>query len=469
MGGYFMEATKEVSQRDVRKKIYSMILPITIESVLQMAAGFVSAIFIGRLDAVAISALGISNRITNIIWALFKGISTGGSVFVAQSYGAQDHKKIRHVIMQTLLSCLIFVAILAVILFLNGDYFLKLIYKNSSEVLRANAFEYIKVVCFGLPFLVIMLVVASALQGMGNAKTPMKIAFIVNGTNILISPLLIFGKLGLPALGLRGAALGLVIAQFTGAMVGLFVLFNKNGVLATYKNKEAFKLDGKQIKEIYRVGMPTAFESIFWQVSAIILTALILNYGEVAMASYQQGLQAESISYMPAVGFAVAATAFAGQTIGANNRKLGKRYMKEILIGSTILTSVSSIILLFFSQQVMMLLTDKQPIIELGSKYLILMGLVQIPQNLAACFNGALRGAGFTKVPMYCAGIGLWIVRIPLALYFTYVLKLSIIAIWAAMCVDLVVRFFISIGFYKYKNIFKEEAVEKEEKADLVF
>ncbi|WP_017413430.1 MATE family efflux transporter [Clostridium tunisiense] len=455
-----MEETTEMSQKEVRKKIYSMILPITFESVLQMMAGFVAAGFIGRLDAVAISALGISNRITNIIWALFKGISTGGSVFVAQSYGARDHKKIKHVAMQTLLSCLMLVIILAVILFFNGDFFLGTIYKNSSETLRANAYEYIKIVAFGLPFQVIMLVVAAVLQGMGNAKTPMKIAFIMNGTNVIVSPIFIFGFLGIPALGLRGAAVGLVIAQFVGAMVGLYVLFNKDGVLAGSKSKESFVLDKHQIKEVYKVGMPSALESIFWQVSAIILTTLILRYGDIAMASYQQGLQAESISFMPAVGFAVAATAFTGQTIGARNKKLGKRYMREILIGSTILTTFSSVILLFLPHFVMGLLTDKQPIIELGSKYLILMGLVQIPQNISACLNGALRGAGFTKVPMYSAGIGIWLVRIPLAFYFTYVLKLSVIAIWSAMCIDLVVRFMVSILFYKRKNIYKEEDTE---------
>jgi putative MATE family efflux protein len=452
-----VEETKEVSQREVRKRIYSMILPITFESVLQMTAGFIASAFIGRLDAIAMSALGISSRLTNIIWALFKGISTGGSVFVAQSYGAQDHKKIKHVAMQTLLSCLMLVIILAVILFFNGDFLLRTIYKNSSETLRSLAYEYIKIIVFGLPFQVIMLVVAAILQGMGNAKTPMKIAFIMNGTNIMVSPIFIFGLFGLPVLGLRGAAVGLVIAQFVGAMVGLYVLFNKNGVLAGSRTKEHFALDKYQIKEVYRVGMPSALESIFWQTSAIILTTLILRYGDVAMASYQQGLQAESISFMPAVGFAVAATAFTGQSIGANNRKLGKRYMREILIGSTILTSFSSIILLFLPHFVMGLLTDKQPVIELGAKYLILMGLVQIPQNIAACLNGSLRGAGFTKVPMYSAGIGIWLVRIPLALYFTYVLDLGIIAIWSAMCVDLVVRFIISILFYRSKNIYREE------------
>lgn len=450
-----MEKTGDMNRKAIRKKIYSMIIPITFESILQMTAGFVSAAFIGRLDIVAISALGISSRITQIIWAFFKGITTGGSVFVAQAYGANKLEKVRKVIVQTLISCVLLVIILAAFIQINGEIFLKIF--NPSADLLLEAEGYLKIVSFGLPFVVIMLVVASSLQGMGNGKSPMKIALIMNATNILISPILIFGKLGFPAMGLKGAAIGLVIAQFIGASLGIYTLFSRNGVLHKCLSKQWFKIDMAQVKDVYRVGFPSSLESMFWQFASIILTTLILTFGETAMASYQLGLQAESISYMPAVGFSVAATAFTGQALGGNNKNLGKAYMKEILIGSTILTTVSSALLLFFPKLIMMLLTDNVDIINLGAKYLILMGLVQIPQNISACINGSLRGAGFTKIPMYCAGIGIWIVRIPLALIFTKILNLSIIAIWTAMCIDLVVRLIVSLLFYKKYKIFSED------------
>ncbi|GCD08619.1 MATE family efflux transporter [Clostridium tagluense] len=451
------EKEKISDKKQVRKKIYSMILPITIENILQMTAGFVSMAMIGRIDAIAIVSLGLSARITQIIWALFKGITTGGVVFVAQAYGSGNSKKVKHVIQQTLLSSIILVFMFQQLVYWKASLLLEIF--NPKPDLLANAVIYLKIVSWGLPFMAIMLVVAGVLQATGNAKTPMKIALIMNLTNIVFSFILIFGKLGMPALGIRGAAIATIIAQFTGAILGIYVLFNKSGILYSLLNRKFFKLDLVQISKVYKVGMPTALESIFWQISAIILTRVILSYGEVAMASYQLGLQAESISFMPATGFGVAATAFIGQAVGAKDSMLGRKYMKELLKGSAMITSVSAFILIFFPESVMRLLTNDVKIIKMGVIYLIVMGLVQLPQNIAGVFNGALRGAGYTKVPMIVAGVGIWVIRIPLSLLLTYKFNMTINAIWVVMGLDLVVRFILSLTLYKTRDIYNNELV----------
>ena len=453
-----MEDKEKINDtKEVRKKIYSMILPITIENILQMTAGFVSMAMIGRIDAIAIASLGLSTRITQIIWALFKGVTTGGTVFVAQAYGSGNHKKVKHVIQQTLLSSIILVFMLQQLVFWKAPLLLKIF--NPKPHLLANAGIYLKIASWGLPFVAIMLVVAGVLQATGNAKTPMQIALIMNLTNIVFSFILIFGKFGMPAMGIRGAAIATVIAQFTGAMLGIYVLFNKAGMLNSLCNRKFFKLDLKEIGKVYKVGMPTALESIFWQISAIILTRVILSFGEIAMASYQLGLQAESISYMPAMGFSVAATAFIGQAVGAKDEILGRKYMKELLKGSAILTSISASILIFFPGAVMRLLTNDAKVIKIGVIYLIIMGLVQLPQNIAGVLNGALRGAGYTKVPMIVAGVGIWVIRIPLALLLTYKFNMSIKAIWIVMGLDLIVRFILSFTLYKTRDLYNKELV----------
>jgi Na+-driven multidrug efflux pump len=91
------------------------------------------------------------------------------------------------------------------------------------------------------------------------------------------------------------------------------------------------------------------------------------------------------------------------------------------------------------------------------------MGLVQFPQNTTGVLAGAMRGAGYTKVPMMVAGIGLWGVRVPLALLMTYVFKQTIIAIWVVMCVDLVFRFFVCFFYYRSKNIYESHLVTDSE------
>lgn len=441
----------------IRKKIYKLILPITVDNILQMVAGLVSMGMIGRVNTLSVGAIGLSTRITQIVWAIFKGLTTGATVFVAQAYGAKDFKRLKHVIQQTLLSTIVFVVFLQQIIFWNASFFLSIF--NPKPDLMASASLYLKTVSWGLPFWVIMIIVSGVLQGMGNASTPMKITGIMNVLNIIIGYIVIFGNFGMPKLGIFGAALGLVIAQIIGAFLGLYVLFNKNGVLGGMLNLNFFKFDFKEILNVYKVGTPTAFESIFWQLAAIILTRVILSFGVVALAAYQIGLNAESISFTPALGFSVAATALVGQALGSQDGELGRKYLKELIKGSAILTILLSSLLLFMPRQIMGLLTTDKSVIALGAKYLFLMGLVQLPQNISGVLNGSLRGAGYTWVPMVVAFTGIWLIRVPVSLVLTYIFNLNVVAIWIVICIDQITRFALSIFIYKTKNIYKAKAI----------
>lgn len=451
------EKEKTVDIKLVRGKILNMILPITVERVLQMAAGMVSMAMVGRIDTNAVSALGIGNRITQIVFALFNGISIGATVFVSQSYGAKNYKKLSSVVQQTLLASFSIVIILQQIIFWNSSSVLNIF--NPDPELMDSAISYLRVVSFGLPFQAIMLIVSGSLQGTGNTKTPMFITMTMNGINLVLGYAFIFGAFGFPKLGIVGAGLSLAIAQFIAAMIGLYVLFRKNGILHSLRNRRFFRFDFKQITDILKVGLPSSMESLLFQFAAIILTRAMLSFGKVAFAAYQMGMQAESLSYMPAFGFSVVTTSLVGQCIGSKEPDYGKAYLKETTKGSILITSIAAFFLLFFPKQVMGLLTTDQAVIGLGAYYLIIMGIVQIPQNLAGVFGGALRGAGFTKVPMITAFAGLWGVRVPFTILFTYAFKLNIVFIWGAMGMDLVFRFFLSYFLYKHKNIFNTKTV----------
>lgn len=455
----------KLEQEEIRKKIYRMILPITADNVLQMLAGLVSMAMVGRINTLSIDAVGISSRVTQLMWALFKGVATGASVFVAQSYGAGKFEKLRAVTWQTLISSTAIIIVLQQIIFWNASAILSIF--NPSRELMKSGVTYLRIVSWGLPFMVIMIVVAGVLQGMGNAKTPMKISIIMNVVNILLGYILIFGNLGFNPMWIKGAGYAMVIAQFTGAAMGLYVLFSKNGVLGSIGKGKLPKVDLHQVYEVYRVGIPSSMESVFWQMAAIILTTIILSFGETAYAAYQIGLQLESISYTPAMGFGVAATTFIGQCLGERNGK-GRIYLKELIKGSLLVTAVGASILLFLPGTIMKLMTNDISVVKLGSIYLILMGLVQVPQNLSGVLNGAMRGAGFTRVPMIVAGIGIWGIRIPVSFLLTRYYSFGIVSIWIVFCIDLMIRFILSFSLYKTKNIYKAKLVFEDERVDAV-
>lgn len=445
------------ADKTIKSKILSMILPITAENILQMTAGVVSMAMVGRISEIAVGAVGISNIIFRIIWAIFKGISTGASVFVAQGYGANDREKIRKTSISAFI-ILLFLSIFFMIILLEFSSKLLLIFNPKTSLLE-SAELYLTILALSLPFSALILLISGIFQGMGNAKTPMFIVLILNFFNIVLSYILIFGKIGLPKLGLKGAAIAYVLSYLIASIVGFTFLMYHNDIFRIKNFKINKLININEIKSLVKFSIPTAFEMSFWQFASIIITRAILEYGEVAYAAYQLGLQAESMSYMPAAGFGIAASTFVGQAVGSRNNELAKKYMKYLYKYAAIITSIAGLSLILFPNQIMSLLTNNKEVIQIGSQYLFIMGLVQLPQNIAGVLNGALRGAGYSKISMINVGVGLWGVRIPLVLIFTNLLKTKIYWIWIAMGIDLIVRFIFSAITFKKKDIYNTKAL----------
>lgn len=440
----------------IRSNVLSMIVPITFENILQMAAGVVSMAFVGRINALAIGAIGLSNILFRICWSLFRGLGVGASAFVARNYGAQDNRKISSVTEQGIVVVLLLSILFQQLLYWKPSELLSIF--NSSPELLESASMYLKIISWSLPLASIVLFTAGVLQGMGNAKTPMIIISVLNVVNIIFSYLLIFGNLGFPELGLRGAGYAYNIAHIIAAGFGIFFLLKTNIELKEGTEKQKLRFRKEEIISLMKYGIPTSFEMGFYQVSTIFITRAILNYGETAYAAYQLGLQAESVSYMPAAGLAIATTAFVGQSLGSDDKKLGKLYLNELLKFTIIITTIAGGALALFPKLIMRALTDDPQVISIGAVYLIVMGFSQLPQNLSGLYNGALRGSGYPNAPMVNTGIGIWCIRIPLIILLSNYSDVGILWIWLSMALDLFFRFLFSYISFRRKDVFSEKS-----------
>lgn len=445
----------------IRKQILFLIIPVMLENIFQMSAGLISSAMIGRLDPALISAQGVSSRITGILWALFKGIGVGATVVMAKSKGEGDFAKSKRIFEQTVITgCLIALLFILIFIFFSAD--ILLFFTDNNEILT-NAQQYVKIVIFTAPFLMIMAAVTGAFQANGNTKTPMYIAIIMNIINVTIGYALIYGKFGLPKLSLFGAAIALLISQACGALLGIYLLYNKkHGLFSTVISKNFFKLDLVTLKSVYSLGIPAAFEHMFWQFSAIIMSKAILTYGEVTFAAYQLGLQAELMSEMPAVGVGIAATSMTANAIGKKDGALLKIYTKQLITTSTAISLFSSILIIVFPGVFMSFFTNNSDIKVIGITYLIVMGFIQVPQNLSKVLSGTIRSAGYKNIPMIIQFVGIWCVRVPMALIFTYILKLDVMYIWLSMAADQIFKFTLSAIIYKVKKV--DEIHESNEK-----
>lgn len=443
----------------IKRDIYQIIIPMILENILQISANLVITAMVGRLLANDISAQGICIRITDTLWCFYKGVAIGATVLIARAYGAGRHQDCRKIAEQTILTEMIIVFIFQVVLYFKAPLFLGFFAKDPQILSLAEG--YMKTIIFEFPFVVITTVVTASFQGYGNTKIPMYIAVLMNVVNIVCGYCFIFGAFGIPGMGIKGAATALLTAQAVGAGTGLYLLYKKKGGLFRKVPSEHrfFSFDKKCIYEIYTTGIPAALETVFWQVSAIILSKVILFYGNQAFAAYQLGIQAEEITEMPAIGFSTASTTLAARAIGMQDEELRKVYFKEQLKVGVFISSITSVLLIFLPRFFMTLMTDKPELQAIGVVYVFVMGFVQIPQNLSRIYNGTIRAMGYKNAPMLVAGFGIWIVRIPLCMLAAYVLRLPLTIIWIIIAMDQVSRFLLSVGLYYRINKKREQTM----------
>ena len=443
----------------IKRDIYQIIIPMILENILQISANLVITAMVGRLLAKDISAQGICIRITDTLWCFYKGVAIGATVLIARAYGAGRHQDCRKIAEQTILTEMIIVFIFQVVLYFKAPLFLGFFSKDPQILSLAEG--YMKTIIFEFPFVVITTVVTASFQGYGNTKIPMYIAVLMNVVNIVCGYCFIFGAFGIPGMGIKGAATALLTAQTVGAGTGLYLLYKKKGGLFRKVPSEHrfFSFDKKCIYEIYTTGIPAALETVFWQVSAIILSKVILFYGNQAFAAYQLGIQAEEITEMPAIGFSTASTTLAARAIGMQDEELRKVYFKEQLKVGVFISSITSVLLIFLPRFFMTLMTDKPELQAIGVVYVFVMGFIQIPQNLSRIYNGTIRAMGYKNAPMLVAGFGIWIVRIPLCMLAAYVLRLPLTIIWIIIAMDQVSRFLLSVGLYYRINKKREQTM----------
>ncbi len=300
--------------RENIKTVLSLALPAVGEMILYMMIWVLDTMMVGQYGGqIAVSTVGLSSEIiytfTNIFIAV--GLSIGITSIVARSYGSDNLH-----LAEEYASIGLSIGILIAFLFLLYYFFPKTILSlaNAKEAVLINGTIYMKIISLGIFFSMLTSLMNSIVRGYGNTKTPLFISILINIVNLTLDYGLIFGKLGLPELGIRGAAIATSIANLSGFMFAIYYLFTKSKIKP--KIKYIKNINISRFKYLIRLSILSSLQEASLSVSKLINTFMIMHLGTVAFASNQIALTVESISFMPGWGFAVAATTLTGHKIG---------------------------------------------------------------------------------------------------------------------------------------------------------
>lgn len=422
-------------------------LPLILENSLQLMTNLIAAAMVGRLDAFDVSAQGMATKVTDVVYYIFRGTGTALVVLTAKYFAQNKIEECRYIFKKTSVSAAAIGLIAAVVLLVAPKSFLHFFTDDVDLVVWAA--RYLRIIVLCLPFWAVMLVVSAVYQGVGNTRTPMILALIINLINVTLCWLFIFGNLGFPEMGFLGAAMSLVISRVVGCFAGLSLIFHEKTGVFKKKNK-ARAVDGV-LRELYSIALPAAGEPILWQISSILLSRTILVYGADAFAAYQLGVQAEYITEIPAIGFSVAATSLISKAVGLGDHELFAWYRKEMARICIGISAVTTALLMLFPRGFMSLLTNHEELILIGGTYVFVMGTIQIPQNLIKVYSGILRSTGYKNTPMLIEATGTWGLRIPTALLSAYVFQAQLYVIWLCITADQLFKFVLSYLVLKYK------------------
>ncbi len=411
-------------------------LPAVSEQLLNMTVGLVDTWLVGHLGADSIAAVSISNQIVMLAQVLCSSIATGSTALIARCIGAQDAATANRAVGQSMLvAVLIGLGTTAAGVGFAGQA-ARLMGATGNALPMATA--YLRIVSWSLMLMTCLFVGNACLRGAGDTLSAMRVMMLVNAINIVVAAALIYGPFGLPRLGVVGSALGAAVGRSVGGIVVLATLWRgRAGLRLAWRRMVP---DASVIHRILRIGIPTGIEMLLFRFGDMSYYRVVTSLGMAACAAHAITLNAQSLSFSPGFGFAMAATTLVGQGLGAGDPKRAESdgYL-AFRLGATVMT-VAGLFFFLFSRQIVGFFTDDPQVVALGSGPLRVVALAQPLLASTMIFSGALRGAGDTRFPMLSNGISVVVVRFGLAMLFVHGLGWGLMGAWYALATDMAMR-----------------------------
>ena len=426
-----MEKKINLLEGPIFSSLMKLALPIMGTSLIQMAYNLTDMIWIGRIGANAVAAVGSAGM---YMW-LSNGISTlakmGGQVRVGQSIGSQNKKDAAQYASATIQLGIIFGVIYGMITLLFHSQMIGFFHLTSPDVIK-DAEIYLIITCGFVVINFVNQIFTSLMTAIGNSHHPFVATAIGLVINIVLDPLLIFGL----HMGVMGAAIATVIAQ---AIVLILMLY--------YAKKDKILFDEMRVMQkntssifmkIIKIGFPTGIQSMCFTFISMVIARFIAGYGDVAIAVQKVGSQIESISWMSAEGFGNALNAFVAQNYGAENIERVKKGTFSALKTCMIWGVFTTLVLLIFPQFIFQIFISEKDVIPLGIDYLQILAFSQLFMCIESTLAGALNGLGKTFIPS-SVSIVLTVAIIPLVMILSTTF-LALNGIWWSISISSIAK-----------------------------
>lgn len=435
--------------------LFSLAWPIFIETALFMTLGFVDVFVLSRYNDLAASAVNTANQAISICTLVFTVLSTASAVLISQNLGAGKRQEASRIAALSITFNLLIGIVISLALLIFSKPILAFI-GAQGEVLQF-ADEYMKIVGGFLFTQGLLNALSAIIRNHGYTKPPMYVTVVMNIINTVLDVIFVLGLLGAPQLGVKGAAIATSLSRVVGVIALAIVVFTLVEKPSIFKLLKPFPF--KDMWQLLKIGVPSAFESFNYNISQIVVTSIVLNClsdTELITKTYISNIS--MFFYIFSVSIGQASQIMTGHLCGAKKYDEAYKSGLKAFRCAFIIAMCLEIVGIIFRYNLIGLFTDNQAVIEMGANLIILTIFVEMGRTTNLTIINALRGAGDVFFPTGVAIFSMWIVSTLGSYLLAVPLGLGLNGLWIAFAADECLRGILMLWRWK-KGKWKSKAL----------
>ncbi len=435
------------------KNFFLLMIPMALKELIASLVNLVDTVMVGQLGESAIAAVGIGNQVYFLYTVFLFGICCGASVFSSQFWGLGDVKQMRKILGLSLRLSVILSAIFvfAALVFPKQIF---LAFRADAATMEVGI-TYLRIVSIGYLFTAITTAFDFSVCSSENAGLPFLVRVIGLIVNVFLNWILIFGHLGVPALGVTGAAIATVIARVTEFVVMLSVVYGKKMIQAA-KWKELSSIPKDLVIRFFKTSSPVIFNEMMWSLGIFLYSWVFAQISVEAMVIITIVQNIERLLLVFFHGSGNAGGVLIGKAVGAGHFEDAYLYTKR-LIGLLSITSVILSVVFVFARPLILMPYDISPEVykQCMDLLIVIIVMMTIKSLTFLLIVGAFRNGGDTKTAMKIDVCCVWLVGLPMVLLGAFVFKFPLLICYAMICMEEVVKIVVCMRHFSTKKWIK--------------
>lgn len=438
-------------EKGITKEAVRMAWPAVCESFFIALAGMVDSLMVSSMGASAVAAVGLTTQPKFMGLALFFAMNVSVSALVARRRGEKNQRSANQILLVAILFVIVATVVISSACVMWANEIIN--FCGSAPETHEPAVIYYRIIMGCMIFNVLSMVINAAQRGSGNTMIAMRTNIVSNVVNIIANYLLIQGHLGLPALGIAGAAIATVFGTVIACIMSFASLFRRDGFVSIYYIMEQqIRPALEPVISIIKLGFSVFIEQILMRVGFMSTAMMAAKMGTNALAAHQVGMNILGLTFSFGDGMQVAAVALIGRSLGEGSPDKAKAYGKTCRMIGLGISCVLAVVYFFGGEWLYHLFFAEQEIVDIGVMIIRIMIIIVLFQVSQVIYMGCLRGAGDTTYTAIASTISVTIIRTSASYFFGFVMGLGMAGIWMGILADQISRFlFASIRFKQGK------------------